>query len=65
MAKRLDKMEVYKGKDGWRIRTRSTNGQITLSGERYGSKWKAVNAAKNFVQRHGPRTWNLVILDVD
>jgi len=48
--KRLDKVEVFKGKREWHWRRRAGNGEIRCSSEGFSSKSKAIRAAESYME---------------
>jgi hypothetical protein len=41
----IDVVEVFEGKDGWRVRLSANNGETVFVGESYGAKSGALRAA--------------------
>lgn len=46
MSDRRKRIEVYRGRDGWRWRAVAANGVIIASGESHSRKWNAKRAAR-------------------
>lgn len=60
MARRTAGFEVYRGRDGWRVRERAANGQIPGQ-ERYASKANALRAARRLASQKRAGAWVQVL----
>jgi uncharacterized protein YegP (UPF0339 family) len=47
------KVQVFQGKDGWRVRLRSRNGEVLMTGESYKRKWNAMRAGGKLAKALG------------
>lgn len=56
------KFEVYKAKDGWRIRLKAGNGEVVATGEAYATKDGAIKGCEA-IQRAAASAEEVVVLE--